>query len=327
MAHRDVVVVGASAGGVEALRAMAGGLPADLAAAVLVVLHMPRDSHSALARILARSGPLPARTAFDGEPLVPGRIYVAPPDRHLLLLGDRLKLSHGPSENGHRPAVDPLFRSAARSAGPRVIAVVLSGSRDDGAVGAASVAAAGGVLVAQRPGDALNASMPQAVIDRLGPEHVADAADLGGLIARLTAEEIPDRPPADPQADPEVAIEAFVPITTDQIVDQPAVYGCPSCGGGLFEMETWPQPRYRCRVGHAWSPESLIDEQAVATEGALWTALRALEEKSALSRRMAGRDHADRDRFAGIADDAESAGRLIRDLLTRMAASTAAQVE
>jgi len=289
VANRDVVVVGASAGGVEALRAMVGGLPADLAAAILIVLHLPRDAPSALPRILSRSGPLPARTAFDGEPLTPGRIYVAPPGRHMLVLDHRVRLSHGPAENGHCPAIDPLFRSAARAAGPRVIAVVLSGSRDDGAVGAETVAANGGIVVVQRPEDALNQSMPRAVMARVEPDHVADAAVLGPLLADLTGTKLPDLPePApDPVADAEVAIDGFAPITTDQITGNPPVYGCPSCGGGLFQLENWPEPRYRCRVGHAWSPESLIDEQAVATEGALWTALRALEEKSALSRRMA----------------------------------------
>jgi two-component system chemotaxis response regulator CheB len=201
-----------------------------------------------------------------------------------------------------------------------VIAVVLSGSRDDGAVGAASVVAGGGVVVVQRPEDALNASMPQAVLDRVEPVLVADAAGLGELIGRLTREEVPDRRPAGP----EVAIDAFFPMTTDEIVDQPPVYGCPSCGDGLFELENWPQPRYRYRVGHAWSPEGLIGEQAVATEGALWTALRALEEKSALSRRMAEHERPDRGWFTGVADDAEAAGRLIRELITRLGASTAA---
>ncbi|MFF5290230.1 chemotaxis protein CheB [Paractinoplanes globisporus] len=322
MTSRDIVVVGASAGGVEALRAMVGGLPAGLRAAVLVVLHVPRDAPSALPRILSRSGPLPARTAFEGEPLTAGRIYVAPPGLHMLMLDHRIRLSHGPAENGHRPAIDPLFRSAARTAGPRVIAVVLSGSRDDGAVGAETVAASGGIVVVQRPEDALNQSMPRAVMARVEPDYQSDAADLGPLLAALTETKIPDPPelPADPLTDAEVAIGGLAAITTDQITDNPPVYGCPTCGGGLFELENWPEPRYRCRVGHAWSPESLIDEQAVATEGALWTALRALEEKSALNRRLAEQHRLDRGRFIRMAEDAEGAGELIRGLLTRIAA-------
>ncbi|GIF21657.1 two-component system chemotaxis response regulator CheB [Actinoplanes tereljensis] len=313
MAHRDVIVVGASAGGVEALRAMVGGLPADLPASVLIVLHVPRETPSALTRILDRAGPLPVRTAFDGEPLVPGRIYVAPPDRHMLVLGDRVRINSGPSENGHRPAIDPLFRSAARAAGTRVIAVVLSGNRDDGAVGAEAVAVAGGVVVVQEPGDALNDSMPRAVLNRLDPDHLVGAADLGALLVRLTAVTVPDQP----------AVLDHPLLDIDKIIDPPAVYGCPSCGGGLFELEIWPQPAYRCRIGHAWSPESLLEEQATTTEGALWTALRALEEKTALSRRLADRERAGSGgRFARMADDAEAGAGLIRDLLARIGGST-----
>jgi two-component system chemotaxis response regulator CheB len=329
--HRDLVVVGASAGGVEALRIMAAGLPADFPAAILVVLHVPRNAPSALPRILDRAGPLPARTAFDGEPLSPGRIYVAPPDRHLMVIAGRARLSQGPSENGHRPAIDPLFRSAARAAGSRVIAVTLSGSRDDGAVGAQAVAAAGGVVVVQDPGDAFHPSMPRAVMSRVevDPGHVTDAAGLGPLLTKLTALTIPDPPvlASDPLVDAEVAINDFADLTTDRIAPGPAVFGCPTCGGGLFELESWPQPRYRCRVGHAWSPESLIEEQAVTTEGALWTALRALEEKTAVSRRLAEGKGASGDRFARLADDADAASDLIRDLLTRLGGSTATQEE
>jgi two-component system chemotaxis response regulator CheB len=322
--HRDVVAVGASAGGVEALRALVAGLPSDLPAAVLVVLHMPREAPSALPQILDRSGPLPATLAVDGEELCPGHIYVAAADHHLLLLDHRIRLSHGPAENGHRPAIDPLFRSVARSAGPRAVAVVLSGARDDGAVGAAAVAAGGGVTIVQDPEDALCGSMPRAAIAHRKPDHIVRAADIGGLLSGLTTMTLPEptpRPPGDAQLDDEVAMSDFADITTDQLLSVPAGYGCPSCGGGLFELAQNPAPRYRCRIGHAWSPESLLDEQAVTTEGALWMALRALEEKSALSRRMAtsrtGLSYGDR--FDRMAQDAEQAGALIRGLIDRLA--------
>ncbi|HEV7965756.1 MAG TPA: chemotaxis protein CheB [Actinoplanes sp.] len=324
MTHRDVVAVGASAGGVEALRALVAGLPSDLAAAVLVVLHMPREAPSALPQILDRSGPLPATVAVDGEELRPGHIYVAVADHHLLVLDHRVRLSHGPAENGHRPAIDPLFRSVARAAGPRAVAVVLSGARDDGAVGAAAVAARGGVTIVQDPEDALCGSMPRAAIARRRPDYVARAAEIGGLLSGLITMPLPEQLPTalgDARLDDEVAMSDFADITTDQLLTVPAGYGCPSCGGGLFELEQTPAPRYRCRIGHAWSPESLLDEQAVTTEGALWMALRALEEKSALSRRMAssrtGLSYGDR--FDRMARDAEQAGALIRSLIERLA--------
>lgn len=320
--RRDVIAVGASAGGVEALRTLAAGLPGDLPAAVLVVLHVPRDAPSALPTILSRSGPLPAHPAVDGELLLPGRIYVASSDHHLLVLEDRVRLSHGPAENGHRPAVDPLLRSVARAYGPRAIAVVLSGSRDDGAAGAAAVAAAGGTVVIQDPVDALHPSMPQAVCAHTEPDHVRPAAGLGALLAGLVTTAMDEKP--QPEHDvarltAEVAISDFAPITADELLVEPAGYGCPSCGGALFEVGTDATiPRYRCRIGHAWSPESLLGEQAVATEGALWTALRALEEKAALSKRVA-RKPGFGQRYDRMAEDAEEAGALIRQLIDRIA--------
>ncbi|MFI5845214.1 chemotaxis protein CheB [Catenuloplanes sp. NPDC051500] len=320
MAHRDVVVVGASAGGVEALRALVRGLPADLPAAVLIVLHIPRGTPSALPVILTRAGPLTATAAVDGERILPGHIYVAPTDHHLLLLGDRVRLSHGPAENGHRPAVCPLFRSVARSAGRRAIGVILSGARADGADGAYDLARRGGLVVTQDPADALFPSMPEAVADRLTPDHVVPAAEMGALLAELTTVPLPEGPDVavDPRLDDEVAISALSARTTDETAGAvPAGFGCPDCGGSLFQLSDEPIPHYRCRIGHAWSPENLIDEQAVATEGALWTALRALEEKSALSRRMAKRLNADN--YQRSADDADNAITLIRQLLDRLA--------
>ncbi|GAA3345848.1 chemotaxis protein CheB [Amorphoplanes nipponensis] len=318
-----MVAVGASAGGVESLRALVAGLPPDFPAAVLVVLHLPRDSPSALPTILNRSGPLPAAAAVDGEPLRPGRVYVAPNDHHLLLLDGHLRLSHGPAENGHRPAIDPLFRSVARAAGNRGIGVVLSGSRDDGAAGLASVVARGGAAVVQDPADALYSSMPLAALALAPTGHVAPAAKLGGLLAEMTAMPLPTGPelPADVLLDQEVAMADLAGTTTDEIAP-PAGFGCPACGGGLFQIDDGPMPRYRCRVGHAWSPESLLDEQALALEGALWMALRALEEKSELSRRMAAsgthRRAGTSARFNHIAADADAAGATIRRLIARL---------
>jgi two-component system chemotaxis response regulator CheB len=318
-----VIAVGASAGGVESLRALVAGLPPDLPASVLVVLHLPRDAPSALPSILNRSGPLPAAPAVEGEHIRPGHIYVAPIDHHLLLLDGHLRLSHGPAENGHRPAIDPLFRSVARAAGPRGIGVVLSGSRDDGAAGLASIVARGGLAVVQDPLEALYSSMPLAALAQTPTEHVAPAAKLGGLLAELTAMPLPDGPrlPADPLLDTEVAMSDLSSVTTDQFAP-PAGFGCPACGGGLFQIDDGPVPRYRCRVGHAWSPESLLDEQAIALEGALWMALRALEEKSELSRRMAANGNHRRAgtgaRFDTIAADAEAAGATIRRLIARL---------
>lgn len=320
--HRDVIAIGASAGGVESLRALVGGLPPDLPASLLVVLHLPRDAPSALPSILNRSGPLPAAVARDGEPVQPGRIYVAANDHHLLLLDGHLRLSHGPAESGHRPGIDPLFRSVARAAGPRGIGVVLSGARDDGAAGLAAIVARGGTAVVQDPIEALYPSMPLAALAQAPTPHVGPAAKLGGLLAELVAVPLDDSQlPPDHVLDSEVAMSDLAPVTTEEFA-QPAGFGCPACGGALFQLDEGHNARYRCRVGHAWSAESLLEEQALALEGALWMALRALEEKSDLSRRLATADTHRRsgtgERFRSIADDTAAAGATIRQLIARL---------
>jgi two-component system chemotaxis response regulator CheB len=325
MSMRAVVVIGASAGGVEALRELVAGLKPGLPAAVLVVLHMSRDSASALSTILARAGPLPAANALDGEPLAPGRIRVGQSDRHLLVLDGCTRLSLGPAENGHRPAVDPLFRSAARAYGPRVIAVVLSGARDDGTAGMATVVARGGIGLVQHPDDALFDSMPRSAMEYVPQERVLPANAIGKAISELVMDRDDEPPelPDDPLLDAETAIATMEDVTTDETVARPAGLACPSCHGALFELPGQPMPRYRCRVGHAWSAQTLLDEHAEALEGALWMALRALEEKSELSRRMAtaarerGNGGAAR-RLETTGADAEEASTLIRELIPRL---------
>lgn len=295
---RALVVVGASAGGVEALRAMVHGFPGDLDAAVLVVLHIPPGAPSALAKILARSGPLPSVSARDGELIKPGCVYVAPADRHMLVRDGQIALSRGPAENGHRPAVDPLFRSAARHYGARVIGVILSGSRDDGTAGLAAIVERGGIPIVQDPDTALHRSMPCAAMEHLKIENVLHPGRIGRLVAELVAREpqlAQQLPVAEPVAEPptdellaaETAIAELAAVTADRLQGRPTGLSCPSCHGTMVELDGAPSPRYRCRVGHAWSPDSLLAAQSDAVDSALWTALRALEEQGSLSRQLA----------------------------------------
>jgi len=269
---RDLVVVGASAGGVEALRAFVAGLPSALPAAIVVVLHLPAGGNSALASILARSGALPAVTATDGMPLVRGRIHVAPPDFHVLVHGGALRLSRGPTENGHRPAVDPLFRSASIACGPKAIGVVLSGALDDGSAGMVAIAARGGVVVVQDPREALFRSMPDSVLRYVRADHVLAARAMGDVLRDCIGRTVPDEQPR--------PVEDQAPGISSR-----SGFSCPDCAGALVESGSG-QEQFVCRVGHAWTSDALLEAQSSNLERTLWTALRTLDEKSALCRRL-----------------------------------------
>jgi two-component system chemotaxis response regulator CheB len=322
MPDRDIVVVGASAGGVEALVGLAASLPADLPAAVFVVLHLPATGASALPDILSRHGPLAATHVKDGEPIENGRIYVAPPDHHLLVRTGHVHLTRGPRENGHRPAVDTLFRSAAREYATRVIGVVLSGALDDGTAGLAAIKSRGGVAVVQEAKDALYPGMPGSALEHVQVDHVLAVASMGELLARLTAEPAGEHPgPVPTVMKVEIEMAGFsLEAMEGEHPGEPSGFSCPDCNGVLWEIQTEGLRRYRCRVGHAWSPESLLTQQSEALEAALWIALRTLEERAALARRLAEparrRGHSiTATRFEEQAAEAQQAARLVRNLL------------
>ncbi|WP_343908987.1 chemotaxis protein CheB [Nocardioides aquiterrae] len=321
-----VIVVGASAGGVEALRDFMSVLPVDLPACVLVVLHLPRDAPSALPSILTRAGQLPVRHATAGERLEPGVVLVAPPDHHLIVVDDRAELSHGPQENGHRPAIDVLFRSAARARDSRVIGVVMSGSLDDGAAGAVAIVRQGGRLLVQDPDEALYGSMPLAATRAAGTGNQVPVRKMGEVLAAWVAEMsggTGDDPPAEMEQETQMADLDPGALHDPDRPGTPAGFGCPDCAGALYQIDDGPLRRYRCRVGHAWSPESLLAQQSIAMESALWMALRALEEKAALNddlgRRAWAHGH-DRTatRFEESAEETRHAAELVRRLIERM---------
>jgi two-component system chemotaxis response regulator CheB len=322
---RQIVVVGASAGGVEATAELVRSLPADLPAAVLVVVHISSNAPSALPGILSRHGSLHAHHPLDGEALRNGVVYVAPPDHHLLVEGGRVRVVRGPRENGHRPAIDPLFRSAARYFGDRAVGVVLSGVLDDGSAGLRVLADAGGVAVVQDPDDAMYDPMPRHALAVVESAHVAPLADIGSLLAKLV-DELDALPGAEPMESDRMDVElSLATMEVDgpgqgESVGPASHFSCPDCHGVLNEIKDTAGVRYRCRVGHAWSPQSLLAAQTMTLETALWMALRTLEEKASLSRRLAGRaegqgaPHSER-RFLEQAADAQQGADVIRELL------------
>jgi two-component system, chemotaxis family, protein-glutamate methylesterase/glutaminase len=289
--NRDLVVIGGSAGGLDALCPLIAGLPGNLPAAVLVVLHMPAQADSALATIINRCGPLPAVPASSGEPLRPGRIHVAVPDRHLLVHDQTILLSRAPKQNRARPAIDALFRSAARWRGRRTVGVVLSGSLDDGAAGLAAIDSAGGACVVQHPADALVASMPTAALTVVPTAGVFPVAELGTAVAALTSERLGTLPPL---VD-ETLIRETDMAETDQAtpdgprLGEPAAVSCPDCTGGMNRVESAGAVYYRCHVGHVWSPMTLLEAQREVVERSLWTAVSILEEQATIHQTLAER--------------------------------------
>ena len=294
MAHRDMVVIGASAGGLEALQRLLAALPGNLDAAILVVLHTSNHEGSVLPNILGRAGQLPASHPEDGSAIRRGHIYIAPPNVHMIVADGHLQLVPGPRENLHRPAIDPLFRSAAAVYGARVIAVVLSGLLDDGTSGLMVVRASGGAAIVQDPETATFASMPKSALKQVPDALVLPLDKIPEMLVRLSREELPANPAPGklpPQADKEIKIAEFdmSEIENEGRLGTPSEFACPDCGGVLWEIVEKGFLRYRCRVGHAFTAKYLEAEQRHAIESALWAALRALEESISLSHRLAKR--------------------------------------
>lgn len=307
---RDLIVVGASAGGIEALLQLVRGLPSDLPAAVFVVVHLPPYHKSLLPELLSNAGPLLALHAEDGETIQTGRIYIAPPDRHLLVERNCVRLSSGARENFARPAVDVLFRSAASAYGPRVVGVVLSGSLSDGTAGLWEVKQHGGIAVVQTPHDAINPSMPQSAINRVPVDYVMPLARIPALLAELASERVtgmsevaeeplptmhkegdrvmvgagntPDEKPGEAAVNRDMA--AQVNGERDGAV---TVYVCPECQGTLWQVNAGQMTRFRCHVGHVYSGENLLEGYKENMERSLWHAIRTLRDKANLTRQLA----------------------------------------
>jgi two-component system, chemotaxis family, protein-glutamate methylesterase/glutaminase len=320
----DIVVVGASAGGVETLIKLVNDLPADLPASVFVVLHIPAQSPSLLPQILNRSGQLKVVHPRNGEAIQRGCIYVAPPDQHLLVEQGHVHLVRGPKENRLRPAIDPLFRTAAAAYGPKVVGVVLTGSLDDGTAGLLAIKRLGGVAIVQDPDEALYPSMPFSALEHVAVDYKLPVSAIGPLLVTLTREPMDKEGdyfvPEDMEIEVKMAEMDISTLDGNMKVGTPSVFSCPECGGVLWEIRDGDLVRFRCRVGHAYSIESMMAAQSEGVEEALWAALKTLEESVNLSRRLEdkarkrGQDWLAQ-RFKEKLQDAEQRAKVIQSVL------------
>jgi two-component system chemotaxis response regulator CheB len=293
--HHDIIVIGASAGGVEALETLMHDLPAGLPAAVFVVLHIGKYE-SQLAGILDRVGPLPATEAASGQAFEPGHVYTAVSDRHLLLHDGHILVRRGPHENLSRPAIDPLFRSAACSFGGRVIGVVLSGALNDGTAGLRAIKRCGGVAVVQDPADAMMPSMPMSALRYVEVDHCVPVARMGALLAELAAAPAGRTPeiPADICFEAAIAAQELQDMSVEQQRGMPSPFSCPECGGALWEVADGNMLRYRCHIGHAYTADAMLHAEAAEIDQLLSRLLRSHRDRAELARRMARQESASR---------------------------------
>jgi two-component system chemotaxis response regulator CheB len=281
MLSHDIVVIGTSAGGVEALTAVVSRFPASLPAAVFVLIHLPVNSPSVLPQILQRAGPLPAAFARPGEAIKHGYICIAPADHHLFIERGYVRVVRGPKENRHRPSADALFRTAAGAYGRRVVGVVLTGALDDGTLGLQAVKRRGGLAVVQAPYDALVPSMPQSALESVEVDYCIPLVEIAPLLEQLASEPV-DKVPESMEGN-------MAKPEHEELPELASGFTCPDCHGALWELRDGELIRFRCRVGHTFSPDSLLEGQSEALERALWMAIRGMEERAALVRQLGQR--------------------------------------
>ncbi len=323
MANRDIIVIGASAGGVEALQSIVQAFPVDWPVSVFVVVHVASSSPGYLARILGHAGTLTAKHATDGEAIQQSVIYVASPDHHLLVRRGHVHVKRGPRENGTRPAIDPLFRSAAAAYGPHVIGVLLTGMLDDGSAGLAEITRAGGLAVVQNPEEARFSTMPQNGLLAVPDAVILHLQDIPGFLVQRSRDTVPDIQPTPGLLDMETKMAggAPVPELEELIKAHSTPLTCPDCGGTLSEIHIGSQVQYRCHVGHTYAPETLDEEQALQLEKSLWNAVRLFEERATFRRRLAN-EHRQRGLSASAevyeerARESEAEANAIRRMLT-----------
>jgi two-component system, chemotaxis family, protein-glutamate methylesterase/glutaminase len=325
MRTKHLVVIGSSAGGIEVLRELVAALPQEFPAPLCIVQHTSPQSPAILHTILGLAGTLPATNARDRDRLEPGHIYVAPPDRHVLIEPGIIRVTRGARENRFRPAIDPLFRSAAQVYGPAVIGVVMTGNLDDGTAGLWAIKQLGGVAIVQDPDDAMFPAMPRNAMNHARVDYAVPARELSPLLVRLTSEAAVEQPeipvPRSMEVEVKIAKEQNALDAGLQAISEPSPYACPECHGVLLQLKEGGRIRFRCHTGHAYSRESLLAAVSEGIDESLWTAVRALEEGQMLLQAMADHfkqhhDVREAESLAARADEARRQSNLVRKLVT-----------
>jgi two-component system, chemotaxis family, protein-glutamate methylesterase/glutaminase len=323
LGKRNIIVIGASAGGFEAIKQLVAELPADFDAAIFIVWHMSPDVTGILPQVINRQKTLLATNAIDSEPIVNNRIYVAPPDKHLLLEKDIVRVARGPKENRFRPAVDPLFRSAAYIYGSRVIGIILSGALDDGTSGLWTIKSRGGIAIVQEPSEAEVPSMPESALAAVEVDYRLPVAEIASLLVKLTAETVEDDKEIAMEEQKKTAIEVRI-AAEGQALEHGMVdigmltpYACPECHGVLSAIKEGDILRYRCHTGHAYSADSLLTSITENIEDTLWSAIRGVEESIILLNNL-GDHYAERNQpnlaamYFKKAKEAENRAKVVR---------------
>jgi two-component system, chemotaxis family, protein-glutamate methylesterase/glutaminase len=328
ISNATLIVIGASAGGVETLSQLVRELPAELPAAIGIVIHFPSYSTSVLPSILARAGQLPAVHASDHLLIKPGTIYIAPPNQHLWVEDGLWRLSQGARENGHRPAIDPLFRTAGRVYKSHAIGVILSGTLDDGSTGLEILKQQGGIAIVQDQTDAIYGDMPRNAIEATRVDYILPVSEMAAKLVEVVAglagqSQVGGNAMTGEANDLEgnIVRQDKVALEHGERPGQTTMFTCPDCGGVMWELQEGDSLRFRCHVGHAYSAESFLAEKGDSFESALWSAYRALEEKASLARRMAERARKRKsflleERYVENARNAEAQAAAVREVLT-----------
>jgi two-component system chemotaxis response regulator CheB len=275
-----IIAIGASHGGVDALRSLIAGLPEDFAVPIVVVLHVGAR-RSILPSLLQAVDGLTASHAMDGEPIRPGHIHVAPPDHHLLVEDGHLRLSRGPRENWARPAIDPLFRSVAAAYGHDAIGVILTGSLNDGSAGLFEIERRGGIAIVQDPAEAEDPSMPRSALEHVAVDYCVALAEIPPLLSRLTKTVMPKGTSG-----------VHLMPKQDQHFATPVAQTCPDCGGAMREEQLGTITQFSCHIGHVLTAEVLAAANLERLEDDLSVCVRAANERAELCREIACRHEA-----------------------------------